>query len=508
MKVVTEEQMREIDRVTIEERGVPGLTLMERAGEAVAQSVLARWSPRRVAICAGKGNNAGDGFVAARVLSQHGVQVDLFLAFPPEDFRGDAATTFAALPAKVRHFRDPGGTVLRSHVQDCDLVVDAVLGTGTRGRVRGPAAAMIEAINESGRPVAAIDLPSGLSAGNLSEGGPCVEATLTVTVGLPKLALVSSPGFPRVGEMVVADIGFPRDLLESPDLRVNLLTLGDVRRRMPARPEDSHKGTFGHLLLVAGSLGMTGAAVLAAQAAQRTGVGLVTVAAPERCIPTLEHLAVSAVKQPLCGPSASALDLSALDQLGALDRFDAVAIGPGLGQASGTQQLVLALIARVRQPLIIDADGLNALATDVSALASRPGPTVLTPHPKEMARLTGSEVAEIQRDRLAAARSIAEAHGVVTVLKGARTVIADPGGEIWINTTGNSGLAKGGSGDVLTGLVAGLAAQGVAPVDAALCAVHWHGLAADALTQRLTRRAMLPEDLIGTLAEVSGELGE
>ncbi len=517
MKVVTEEQMREIDRVAIEERDVPSLDLMERAGAAVADLITERLAPERVAICAGKGNNAGDGFVVARLLSDRGVAIDLFLAVPPEELAGDAAANFTALPRRVHTVIDPDGEQFRQQGARAEVVVDAVLGTGVSGRVRDPLASMVAAIGAHPEQlIVAVDIPSGLSEANLAEGGPCVEADATVTMGLPKLPMLIHPGADHVGELIVADIGFPADLLTAPELDINLIDPETVLRLLPARPADSHKGTFGHLLIIAGSAGMGGAAALAAQAAVRSGVGLVTVAVPEVCLAGVEAHVLSALKRPLKSRDPGHLDESALDQLEEeMDQFDAVALGPGLGQAPATQRLILSLIARVRSPLILDADGLNVLASQPGHLAKRSGPSILTPHPKEMERIAGTPVAEIQRDRLTAARRFAAEHGVVTVLKGAGTIIAQPpgegsgGGEVWINPTGNSGLAKGGSGDVLTGLIGGLAAQTMSPLAAAICGVHWHGFAADIAAEQIPPRAMTPDDVIANLAEASGQiLGE
>lgn len=507
MKVVTESQMREMDRVAIQERGVPSLALMERAGQAVANLVAERYRPRRVAICAGKGNNAGDGFVAARILSQRGVAVDLFLAAPPDELRGDAQINFSALPAKVRHFRDLEADHLRSLGPEADAVVDALLGTGIKGQVTGSFATMIEAINALGRPVVAVDVPSGLSPENLEARGPCVRADVTVTLGFPKLSLVTYPGVSFVGELVVADIGLPADLPETFGIRLNLLGAEEVRALVPGRPPDGHKGTFGHLLVVAGAFGMGGAAAMVGQAALRSGVGLVTVATHEKNLPGIEAHLLSALKKPLTSKKRWVLDLTAFDQLEpVLDGFDAVALGPGLGQDPATQRLILALIDRIRSPLVLDADGLNALAKEPDRIAARAAPTVLTPHPKEMERISGRPVGEIQTDRVGAAQACAERWGVTVVLKGARTVIAAPTGEAWINPTGNSGLAKGGSGDLLTGLIGGLLAQGLAPTAAALLGVYWHGLAADVVARSHPQQVMIPDDVAGALGEALRQL--
>ncbi|MBN1476191.1 NAD(P)H-hydrate dehydratase [Candidatus Sumerlaeota bacterium] len=510
MRVVTEEQMREIDRVAIHERGIPSLDLMERAGTACADVITELHAPKTAAVCAGKGNNAGDGFVVARLLSERGVKVELFLSIPPEELRGDALANFGRLPAGVKQTLDPEAEAFRLIGSEADVIVDALLGTGVKGLVRGPMAEMIRRINEvESSPVVAVDIPSGLSDENLAAGGECVHAGVTVTFGLPKRPMVIHPGAEFVGQLVVDDIGFPEDLLCDEALDLNLTVQGEVLDMLPERPEDSHKGTFGHLLIIAGSAGMGGAAAMTAQAAVRSGVGLVTVAVPRACLSCIETHVLSAVKRPLGSKSSDHLDESALDQLGdLLDSVNAVVLGPGIGLAPKTKRLVHALLERVSVPLIIDADGLNALEGETDRLRRRHAPTILTPHPKEMSRLSGSEVQVIQSDRIAAARGFASEIGVTLVLKGARSVIADPGGDVWINPTGNTGLAKGGSGDVLTGLIGGLAAQGLPATQAAIAGVFWHGLAADVALEQLPPQVMVPDDVIGALGEALRQLAE
>jgi ADP-dependent NAD(P)H-hydrate dehydratase / NAD(P)H-hydrate epimerase len=510
MRVVTEEQMREIDRVAIQERGIPSLDLMERAGTACADVITEWFAPETAAVCTGKGNNAGDGFVVTRLLSERGVDVELFLSISPEELRGNALANFNRLPEGVKQTLDPDAEAFRQTGSGADVIVDALLGTGVKGLVRGPMAEMIARINEvESSPVVAVDVPSGLSDENLRGGGECVCADVTVTFGLPKRPMVVYPGAEFVGQLVVDDIGFPDDLLSSDAFGIHITDQGEVLDLLPERPEDSHKGTFGHLLIIAGSAGMGGAAAMAAQAAVRSGVGLVTVAVPRVCLSCIEAHVLSAVKRPLDSKSPDRLDESTLDQLeDALDSFDAVVLGPGIGVAPETQRLVHALLDRVAKPLIIDADGLNALEGQADRLRGRTAPTILTPHPKEMSRLSGSEVQAIQSDRIAAARGFASENGVTLVLKGARSVIADPEGVVWINPTGNTGLAKGGSGDVLTGLIGGLVAQGVPSTQAAIAGVFWHGLAADVAVEQIPPRAMVPDDVIGALAGALRQLVE
>lgn len=512
MKVVTEQQMREIDRVAIHERGIPSLDLMENAGAAVAEVILED-GPICVAVCAGKGNNAGDGFVIARHLHEAGVDVSLFLTAEPDTLKGDAKINFDRLPEGVKITVDPDAEALRSSGGEADIVVDAVLGTGISGEVRGAAAAMIDAINdlaaddEWGVWVVSVDIPSGLSAENLAADGPCVQADVTVTMGLPKVPMVTHPGAAQVGELIVADIGFPDDLTTSPEFNINMVDAPDLLDLLPERPDDSHKGTYGHLLIIAGSAGMGGAAALATQAAMRSGTGLVTLATQAEVLANVESTILSAVKRPLSSNVPGALDLTAIDQIGdALNEYNTIALGPGMGERPETKALVLSLIEKIKVPLVIDADGLNALTGNVSCLKNRKAPTVLTPHPKEMSRLTGLGVGEIQADRIGVAQRFAKEHGVTLLLKGSRTVIADPDGEVWIIGTGNTGLAKGGSGDVLTGLIAGLAAQGLSMGEAAVAGALWHGWVAEVIAQHVPERTIIPEDLINWLGESLGEI--
>ena len=527
MRVVTDEQMREIDRIAIEERGIPSLNLMERAGEAVVDLILKRFQPNAVAICAGKGNNAGDGFVVARLLARQGVEVALYLCVSAKKLKGDSSINYCRLPHSVRKVDDPGAQKFRAEAGNADVIVDALLGTGVSGEVRGPVAEMVTAINEvRGKPVVAVDVPSGLRAESGGEPIHCVQATHTITFGLPKASMLTGPGLKAVGELTVADIGFPEDLLEVGEetSQTAIVDRGFVKSLLRPRPSDSHKGTYGHLLIIAGSAGMGGAVAMAARAAVRSGVGLVSVAVPACCLTAIETHVLSAIKRPLKSSNPDFLDGDTLAQIKRdLDQFDAVVVGPGMGRAPETQQLILTLVDQIPSPLIIDADGLNALEGKMERVTRRSAATILTPHPREMARLSGLSVSEIQRDRVQIAQRFAEEHGVTLVLKGVGSVTvgepaiapdvgdetpADHPFQSWVNSTGNTGLAKGGSGDVLTGLIGGLAAQGLRPTAAALVGVHWHGLAADVAARRIPEQAMTPDDVIDALGEALREILE
>lgn len=513
MRVLDTAQMRDADRRTIEEIGIPSIVLMETAGRAVAGAVEARYAPlerRRVAVLCGRGNNGGDGLVVARVLGERGAAVTVVLLARAGDVRGDARANLDVarrLGLPVSEAPDAAAwDACRPQVAAADLVVDALVGTGLRAPLEGLLATVAADVNAARRPVVAVDLPSGLSADTGACIGACVEAGLTVTLGAPKLPLVVAPAAARAGEVVVADIGIPgRVVAELAGRRVEQVARDDVRTLLPARAQDAHKGDYGRVVVVAGSRGKAGAARLAGTGALRSGAGLVTVATPGSCVD-----AIAAV------PECMTAGLPETDEgtvrgaaagvvlgLGA----DVVALGPGLGVGPERRALVRALVDGLRQPLVLDADALNVLADDPGILAVRRGrTTIVTPHPGEMARLTGTTTADVQANRIDVAQRFADEQGVHVVLKGAGTVIAAPGGTIRVNTTGNPGMATGGSGDVLTGVVAAWLAQ-VHDVEAATTlAVYLHGLAGDLAAARIGETALAAGDLADSLGAAVREL--
>lgn len=507
MKVVTGEEMRQIDRITIEERGVPSLTLMEKAGKAVAELTIEEFSPWNVAIITGKGNNAGDGFVAARYLWQRDITVFLYMLAGEDELKGDALTNYKRLPEGINRIRIDESNVsqLADELKNDDCIIDALLGTGIKGEVTGLFASVIDAINNANRPVVAVDIPSGLYADDTYFDGKCVDAHLTVTMGLPKLGMVIHPGVEYCGKMRVAPLDFPDDLLNSVQWKHNLLLAKEVRSFFPDRPANSNKKTFGYVLICACSPGMTGAGILSAKAATRSGAGLIYIAVPGQLLPQVETQLVDPVKIPVDDVDGGYFSPASFDALkNLLPRIDAIAIGPGISQHPETKKFVHLLLEKITdKPIVIDADGLNALAGETERIKNHKSPLILTPHPGEMARLLGGDATPeyVQRNRIKVARQFATEHNVILVLKGYRTVVAAPDGEIWINPTGNTGLAKGGSGDVLTGLIVGFLAQGVAPIKAALLGVYIHGFAGEITAKRLTERAMTPEDVINFLPQ-------
>jgi NAD(P)H-hydrate epimerase len=510
--VLTAAEMREADRRTIEEVGLPGAVLMENAGTAVARAVRERFpAARRPLILCGRGNNGGDGFVVARRLLDLAPTTLLLAA--RADLRGDAALHMGA-------YERSGGTVVevadasawaaqRPALEAADLIVDALLGTGLRQQPEGLLAQAIADVathhERAGTPVVCVDVPSGLPSDAGEVTWRTIVATLTVTFAAHKYGLVLPPAADRAGTVVVAEIGIPEPVLEASHPSLWLLERGDAAKAWPPRAPGAHKGTFGHVLVVAGSVGKSGAAVLSALGALRAGAGLVTVATCPGALPLVAQGRPELMTEPLAGSEWVTADAAA-HALALAEARDAVVIGPGLGQEPATRAFVRELVRRCPVPLVVDADGLNALAASTGAPAAldalrRPTATVVTPHPGEMGRLAGRSTDQVQRRRLETARAFAAETGAVAVLKGQRTLIADPTGKVAVNPTGNPGLATGGTGDVLAGMIGALLARGADGWTAATAGVFTHGHAADRAVERLGEEALLAGDLLDALPE-------
>ena len=520
--VLTAAEMGQADRRTIEEVGVPGAVLMENAGAAVAAAIRERYPATRhpVVLC-GRGNNGGDGFVVANRLLD--LQPAVYIAGSRQDAKGDARLHLAA-------YERSGGTVIelpdgdawqaaQPAVRGADLIVDALLGTGLREAPSGLVARIIGDLADvppPRAPVVSVDIPSGLSADTGEVAWETVRAALTVTFAAPKYGHVLPPACDRVGELVVADIGIPATVLTEIGTRLWLLDARDAARAYGPRRPDAHKGMFGHVLVVAGSVGKSGAAILSAAGALRAGAGLVTVATAAPALPLVAAGRPELMTEPLPVGGNGGLDGEALTRALALaEGKDAVVLGPGLGQDAATRHFARAFVMECAAPLVIDADGLNALAADRAApgsaaatLSKRARPTVITPHPGEMARLIGSDAAQVQRARLDVARAFAAQSRVVVVLKGQRTVVADPDGRAAVNPTGNPGMATGGTGDVLSGILGALLARGGEPWLAAAAAVYVHGLAGYVTARRLGQESLLAGDLIEALPDAIRSLGQ
>lgn len=507
MKLLTAKQMAAADRAAIEE-GIRGLDLMERAGAkvfAAARSLLGGPGQGTVAVVCGKGNNGGDGLVAARLLHQEGVGVLVFLVGSKADLKGDALTNLERGLEKgvvvCEVLAEGDLSLMKEGLGRADLVVDAILGTGVQGAPHGLCGWAIEAINASGKPVVAVDVPSGLDSDTGQMPGVCVRADRTVTFGSPKIGHVFYPGRAACGFVEVVDIGIPSRVMEGLDCHVHLTTPRDAAGLLPRRAPTVHKGACGRVAVVAGSVGMTGAAALASEAALRSGAGLVVLGLPESLNDLMEVKLTEVMTRPLPElRKRRCLALRGLGEIRALAaQADVLAIGPGIGRHPETRQLVRRVVAETRIPLVIDADGLNALADAADVLRESPGDVVVTPHVGEFSRLSGVPISEVLKRPREAALEFAQEVGVTVVLKNAPSMVAAPDGELFVNPTGNPGLATAGSGDVLTGIVAGLMAQGLPGKGAATLGVYLHGWAGDLAKAAGSEMGFIAGDVLAAL---------
>jgi NAD(P)H-hydrate epimerase len=514
MRVLNTQQMREADRQTIDEVGIPSIVLMENAGRQAVAAMEAAFEDlptSKVGVLCGRGNNGGDGFVVARTLAQRGIEAIVFLLGSVAEVRGDARTNLEIL-GRV------GLTVVEianaqewelhfSEVSDCELIVDAIVGTGFHGPVSGLLETVIADVNGLGVPIVAIDVPSGVSADSHEVEGDAIEASMTVTLGAPKVPLILPPADAYGGDLVIADIGIPASVIDELDGPwLELLTRERMRELVPARAADSHKGDFGRVLVVAGSVGRTGAAHLAAMGALRSGAGLVTIATPRSAVATIAAMMPEYMTEPLEETSGGRIDFSAVDRVLDLNA-DVIALGPGIGQDPSTAAFVQAIVERSGVPLVLDADALNAFDGDPDRLVGRDGvDVIITPHPGEMARLLNMSIEQVQSDRVEHAREFAASHRVHVVLKGHRTIIAGPEGRTFVNLTGNAGMATGGTGDLLTGMIAAWFAQLLDAEAACKLAVYLHGSAGDLAEADEGELALLPTDVAAHLGDAVLEL--
>lgn len=529
MRLVTPAEMRLVERRAETEFGLASSLLMENAGARAAEVALQMLGAAggKVVVVAGRGANGGDGFVLARHLAGRDRHVEVFLCGSAAALRGEALANFTILTRcagdrlSVQELIDEDGlAAFGAALGDAGLVVDALFGTGLRGMVTGLPLQIIEAVNAAGHPVLSLDVPSGLDAGTgqllagcsaTGGAGSAIRATTTVTFGLPKLGLFLYPGAAWAGEVMVVDLGLPPALLTDAALKMHLITAERVRQSLPVRPADAHKGSFGHALLVGGSPGLTGAVALAGEAALRSGAGKVTVAVPQSLNPILEVKLTEAMSRPLPETERQTVAATAAGPLAAwASRCSAVGLGIGLGVEEEAGEFLRQFLAGVALPVVIDADALRLLAARPelfrAILAGRPEPAVLTPHPGEMAALMGLSVDAVERYRVDAAREVAQSWRAVLVLKGAHTVVATPDGEAFLNPTGNPGLATGGTGDVLTGLLTALLAQGMSPAGAAVAAVHLHGLAGDLAAKDIGPVGLVAGDVARRLPQAFREV--
>ena len=514
MRILDAESMRQVDRAAIENFGIPSLVLMENAAIGLADAVGDSYPDAiSASIFCGPGNNGGDGLALARHLSVRGYHVDICLFTASGSLSGDLQAQFNICQNQGLLIREIGS---EDDIHDAvsvasrmDIVVDALFGIGLSRPLEGQFASIVEALNRLPVPILAVDLPSGLSGSRGDIPGPHIRADLTVTFAAPKLAHVFSPAAEAVGEVVVTDLGIPPELVERAAGDLNLLVGRELQDLLFPRPLSAHKGDFGHVILVAGSIGKAGAAILAARSAVRSGAGLVTVAVPESIVQTVDGGSLESMTLPLpCGEDGGLTELAAarIEEFSA-DK-DVLAVGPGLGLSASTTHTVQGLITHSTLPLVLDADGLNAVGGRLEILRDRTAETILTPHPGELGRLLGVSAVEVENSRLEITREAAKKTGSIVVLKGHRTLIADSEAGVFVNPTGNPAMASGGSGDVLTGMVAALLGQGLSALDAARLGVYLHGSAGDLVARGEFSIGLTASDLVTAIPEAFERLGQ
>lgn len=500
IKAATSQEMMDIDRTAIERYGIPGTELMERAGLACVDKINEIYKLSNVYVLCGGGNNGGDGFVIARILHGEGRNVKVFLSVPASKLKGDAKINYVRAKKSgveilpVKNFLTISSKIFTQN----SIIIDALFGTGLSKDVRPPISDVIDKVNKLSSPVLSVDIPSGISSDTGQVMGSAIKADHTVTFGIPKRGHLLYPGAEYTGSLSIADIGFPQKLLTSSKIKVNLIQRSDALSLMPKRPKDSHKGRYGHVLIVAGSRGKTGAALMAAKACLRTGAGLVTIGIPGSLVDTFQRRVTEEMILPLPDKGNGTLSSSAAPVILKFlkKRGSVLAIGPGLSNDKEISELVCDLIKGSAAPIVIDADGLNVMAGKTSILKRSGAPVILTPHSGEMARLLYGKVEDLQGDRINTAVSFAKKTKTYIVLKGAPTLTAIPSGDAFINSTGNPGMATAGTGDVLTGMISAFLAQGLSPKDASLLGVYMHGLAGDVAAAEKGEHSLIASDII------------
>ncbi|MFC2164575.1 NAD(P)H-hydrate dehydratase [Acidobacteriota bacterium] len=508
MKVLTSKQMQEIDRKAIKELGIIGPILMENAGVQIFNEIIRRFptvEDKKIVIVAGKGNNGGDGFVIARHLFNRGFRPQVIFLAKKEELKGDAALN-AGIADRIGISIYEASTEKRwasqkMKIRQASVIVDAIFGTGLVNPAGGRYAKVIKDINRSKSYKVAVDIPSGLSSDTYRIIGPCIKADLTVCLAAPKIAHVFTPAEEHIGELVIGDIGLPPFLFEDPSLKLEMVETKDILPYFKPRKRDGHKGNYGHLLILSGSLGKTGASIMAGKAALKMGAGLVTVGTPESCLPIVARGMAELMTEPLPETPEKTFSADALARsLELLRGKDILMLGPGISTHEATSELVLELLPKIKVPVVLDADALNILAKKPKILKKLKKPAILTPHPGEFARLLGISNKEVLDRKLELVPKFAQKYGVFLVLKSYRTITGTPDGRVFINPTGNAGMASAGSGDVLSGMIASMIIQEKDMLLATLAAVYIHGLSGDIGVSRIGEKPLTATNLIQYLS--------
>jgi len=507
MKVLTGHQMKSLDEKTIKDIGIPGSILMENAGRGVVEHMFDFWRDirsKKIGVCCGGGNNGGDGFVIARHLMDRGIMPEVFLFTDPQKVHGDAKTNLGILfniGARVYVISDQDGIdSYREIFNECAIIVDAIFGTGLKPPVTGFLSEVIRFINTLNKEVVAVDIPSGLGSDSPQVTGPTIKAKLTVTFVLPKVPHILPPSIEMVGELRIIDIGIPDFLVKESEYEIMALDLAFLNPLINERGRDTHKGDYGHCLIIAGSEGKTGAAFMAAEAALRAGAGLITLGIPKSLNHIMEIKLTEVMTLPLPETADGRISEGAWIKIKEiLPRINSIAIGPGLSQNTETGRLIQRIVADVEVPIVLDADAINLVAGRPDLIKGARTQLILTPHPGEMARLIGCEVAQVLSERPYIVQEKAIEMGCYLLLKGFQTLMATPGGDLYVNPTGNPGMASGGMGDVLTGMIAGLLAQGYNRRDSMLLSAYIHGLAGDIAAGIYGEEGLAATDLFDTM---------
>jgi hydroxyethylthiazole kinase-like uncharacterized protein yjeF len=516
LKLVTADEMKEIDGSAIHDYGMPSLVLMENAGLRVIEFLdyllKDHLHMKRVAIFVGKGNNGGDGLVVARHLLNKGVDVKVFLLGREEDLKGDALVHYMVLiqmQAKIYTILNEKDLKrVQIGLTYTDLIIDAIYGTGFKDNMTALMQEIVNIINKSDKAIISIDIPSGVDASNGMVSSTAIRADYTITLGLVKIGLCLESATPYVGELWLGDISLPNALIIK-DSQKNMITSKLAGNLLPERSPNGHKGTFGHALVIGGSEGLSGSVVLAGEAALHTGCGLVTLGIPKNLNQIIEMKTTEIMSKPLPETDAHTISAEALEILAEpLQKVDALIIGPGISRNPITMQFVENVLRETEKPIVLDADGLNVLVGNNDLLSQIKTPMVLTPHPGEMAKIMGITIEQVQENRVELAKHFATMWKKVVVLKGAKTIVALPDGSIYLNLTGNSGMGTGGSGDVLSGIIGSLIAQGLNVAEASILGVYIHGASGDIAKEELGERTMLASDLIRYTGKLLQKLEE
>ncbi|WIF95326.1 NAD(P)H-hydrate dehydratase [Caminicella sporogenes] len=505
MKVVLNEEMRKIDKTTIEKYGIPGIILMENAGLGVVEEIIKDFKrDSNFTIICGRGNNGGDGFVIARHLYNKGYNVKVFIIGDSRDISKDALINFKIiqnLNINITNILDEKDLLkLKEGILSSTVVIDALFGTGLSSEVKGIASEVIKYINKYSKYIFSVDIPSGICGDNGQVCGVAVKADKTITFGLKKCGNILYPGAEYCGELILKDIGIPREVVDLMNLKFNIITEEIVKDSIPIRKKDSHKGSYGKANVIAGSFGMTGAAILTCKSALRSGLGLLRLYIAESLNFIIKTNVPEAITVPLGEIRKGVIGINNIREIleGTKDA-DVLTIGPGCGNTSELSEILKRIIGEVDKPIVIDADGLNVLSKNVEWLSKKKSEIVITPHLGEMSRLTGLSIEEIKRNPIEVAKNFAQKWNVITVLKSARTIIASPKGEVFINVNGNPGMATAGCGDVLTGIITGFIAQGIEPLKAAIISVYIHGLTGDRVAEKKGEYGLIAGDIIEKL---------